>query len=46
MKIKGCKFDKDVNGFYLTPLVGFSKVKGEKSVWLGWLFWIFVVVFD
>jgi len=43
MKLKKCKWDRDVHGFYLTPLVGFSQVMGVKSVWIGWLWWLFSV---
>lgn len=43
MKLKKCKFEKDVMGFYLTPLIGFSNVNGEKSIWIGWLFWLMTI---
>jgi len=36
MKLAKCRFEKDVRGFYLTPLIGFSNVHGKKSVWIGW----------
>ena len=31
-----CTFEKDVVGFYVTPLIGYSNVKGQKSLWFGW----------
>lgn len=40
MKFVKCKFETDVTGIYITPLIGYSNVVGEKSVWLGWLFWL------
>ena len=43
MKFMKCKYEKDVHGFYLTPLIGFSNVKGLKSIWIGWLFWLMSV---
>ena len=39
-----CKFEKDVYGFYLTPLLGYSNVGGQKSIWIGWLFWLFSII--
>lgn len=38
-------FAKDVTGLYLTPLIGYSKVKGQKSLWIGWLFWCWTFEF-
>jgi len=35
-----CVWEKDVHGFYLTPLIGLSKVKGVWSFWLGWFYWL------
>jgi len=32
-----CKFEKDVTGIYITPLIGYSNVNGNKSFWFGWL---------
>jgi len=38
-----CVFEKDTVGFYLTPLIGYSNCKGERSVWFGWFWWLWVV---
>ena len=46
MRLVKCKFEKDVIGFYLTPLIGFSNVLGHKTVWIGWLFWLFSIEFQ
>jgi len=43
MKFISCKFETDTHGFYLTPLIGYSRVDGEKSIWLGWFFWLFII---
>ena len=43
MKICKCEWGKDVYGFYVTPLLGFSNVYGEKSFWIGWLRCLFRV---
>jgi len=43
MKFFTCKFETDTRGFYLTPLIGYSWVNGEKSIWLGWFFWLFTI---
>ena len=40
MKLLKCKFEKDVTGIYITPLIGYSNVKGERSIWIGWLSWL------
>jgi hypothetical protein len=45
MKLLKTKFEIDTEGIYITPLLGYSNVKGEKSIWIGWLFWLFVVRF-
>ena len=45
MKLVKCKFEKDVFGLYLTPLIGFSNVHGNKSVWLGWFSWLITIQF-
>jgi len=36
-----CYWEKDVHGFYITPLIGISKVHGKWSFWFGWLYWLF-----
>lgn len=46
MKLINCKFEKDVTGFYLTPLLGYSNVHGQKSVWIGWLIWLFSIIWE
>lgn len=43
MRFIKCKFEKDVVGVYITPLIGFSWAKGEYSFWVGWLFWLFTI---
>ena len=45
MKLFQCKFETDVLGVYLTPLIGLSRVNGKLSFWIGWLFWLFTVTF-
>jgi hypothetical protein len=35
-----CKFEKDTQGIYILPLLGYSNVKGLKSFWVGWLWWL------
>ena len=35
-----CKWEKDVHGFYVTPLVGISKIRGTWSIWVGWFYWL------
>lgn len=38
-----CAFEKDVVGFYITPLIGFSKdERYGKALWVGWGRWLFV----
>lgn len=43
MEYVKCKFAKDTQGFYMMPLIGYSNVKGKKSIWIGWLWWIFSI---
>lgn len=45
LSLVACKFEKDVYGFYLTPLLGYSSVNGQRSIWIGWLFWLFSINF-
>ncbi len=45
MKLFQCKFETDVLGVYLTPLIGLSRVNGKWSFWIGWLFWLFTITF-
>jgi hypothetical protein len=41
-----CKWEKDAFGFYLTPLIGFSKIyTGKWSFWIGWLYWLWTFEF-
>ena len=30
-----CEWEKDVYGFYILPLFGYSNVEGLKSIWFG-----------
>lgn len=46
LKLVKCKFEKDVTGFYLTPLLGYSNVNGQKSVWVGWIIWLFSIIWE
>ena len=46
MKFFKCEFEKDTTGFYITPLIGFSNVKGDRSIWFGWLAWLFTIKLD
>jgi hypothetical protein len=43
MKFIKCKWEKDTFGFYILPLLGFSKIKGAASLWIGWLYWLFTI---
>ena len=43
MTFHWCEFETDVTGIYITPLVGYSNVRGQKSIWFGWLFWLFTI---
>lgn len=36
-----CTWEKDTHGFYITPLLGVSKIKGVYAIWIGWLYWLF-----
>lgn len=45
MKLLKCRFETDVLGVYLTPLIGFSRVKGKRSFWIGWLTWLITIEF-
>ena len=40
MKMIKCSFEKDTIGIYVLPLLGYSNVKGDKSIWFGWLYWL------
>jgi hypothetical protein len=43
-----CTFEQDTKGFYILPLLGYSNVKGTKSIWFGigpWL-WTWVITRD
>lgn len=33
-------FEKDTTGFYITPLFGYSNIKGKKSIWFGWAWYL------
>ena len=46
MILKRCKFVTDVHGVYITPLIGYSWGRGEKSIWIGWLFWLFMIALE
>jgi len=35
-----CKWEKDVHGFYITPLIGVSSINGAWSIWVGWFYWL------
>lgn len=36
-----CKFEKDVHGFYILPLFGYSwGTKLGKSLWFGFAWWL------
>lgn len=38
-----CRFEKDVHGFYITPLIGISNIHGDWSFWAGWFYWLWTV---
>lgn len=39
-----CRFEKDTTGFYILPLLGYSNVRGTKSIWFGWAFYLWTWV--
>jgi len=45
MKMFKCSFETDSWGIYITPLLGYSKVFGVRSIWIGWLWWLFTIKF-
>jgi len=46
MKIFKCIFARDVSGFYILPLLGYSKINGEKAIWMGFLWWLWTIRWD
>ena len=42
-KLLRCEFVTDITGIYFTPLLGYSKVRGQKAIWVGWLWWLFTI---
>jgi len=43
MKPIKTEWEMDTIGIYITPLIGYSNVKGVRSFWVGWLYWLWVV---
>lgn len=39
-KIWRCEFTVDGWGVYITPLIGYSWSNKKKSVWIGWLWFL------
>lgn len=46
MKIVNCRMTKDSWGVYITPLIGYSWNPKEKSIWIGWLLWLWVIALE
>jgi hypothetical protein len=42
MKFIRVNFAYDVIGIYITPLIGYSNERGDKSFWIGWWRWLWV----
>lgn len=42
-KLLRCVFVKEITGIYFTPLFGYSNVRGQKAIWIGWLWWLFTI---
>lgn len=45
MNVIKCIFEKDTSGMWILPAIGYSNIKGDKALWIGWLYWIFKVEF-
>jgi len=44
MKLIRCKWDTDTTGFYILPFIAFgNEAGGPKSLWIGWLFWLWTI---
>jgi len=41
--IHKCVWEKNTQGFYITPLIGYSNVEGICSLWFGWGPYLFTV---
>jgi hypothetical protein len=35
-----CCFEYDTDAIYITPLIGYSNIKGKRNVWIGWWRWL------
>jgi hypothetical protein len=46
MKIYKCTFSVDKWGFYLTPLIGYSNMNGDKKFWIGIWRWLWEFQID
>lgn len=46
MKILKTKFETDTVGFYITPIIGISRIKGVWELWFGWLFWLWTITLN
>lgn len=36
------KFEKDEFGIYIFPLLGYSNIDGNKSLWFGFYQWLWI----
>jgi len=43
MKLLKCKFEIDKWGMYILPILGYSWYPQNKSIWIGWLYWMWVI---
>jgi hypothetical protein len=43
MKIIRCEFEYDRWGAYILPLVGYSWNPKDRSLWFGWLWWLWTI---
>ena len=46
MKIIKCSFIFDKWGLYILPILGYSWMPQEKSLWVGWLLWLWKIEFS
>jgi len=40
MEYVKCKFTVDTIGFYVTPLIGYARIKGVRQLYVGWGSWL------
>lgn len=45
MQIIKCVFEKDVQGIWFLPALGYSNIDGDRSLWVGWICWMVKIEF-